>query len=107
KADRIEHVFGVGIDTRKFGEPGLRNGNKRSELGVSNNDFVLLSVGELNKNKNHEIIIRAIAKLNNRNIQYILCGQGELSEYLFELVKELGLESQVKFLGYREDISSI
>lgn len=41
------------------------------------------------------------------NIHYLICGQGILKGYLEQLIKELGLESQVHLLGYREDIADI
>ena len=68
---------------------------------------MVISVGELNKNKNHQIIIRAIAKLKNEKIKYVLCGQGSLENELKELVNELDLENQVKFLGFRKDIPEL
>ena len=67
-------------------------------------DMVLLSVGELNDNKNHITPIRALAKLNNKNIKYLIAGKGPLKNYLKEEIKKLGLENQVKLLGYRNDI---
>jgi len=48
-------------------------------------DFLVLSVGELNVNKNQQVIIRAIAKLKNKNIHYILCGKGNQRENLERL----------------------
>ncbi|WP_270474903.1 glycosyltransferase family 4 protein [Clostridium cochlearium] len=107
KAGRIEYIPGVGIDTKKFIECVVDKSAKRKELGVPDNAFLVLSVGELNKNKNHETVIKAIAKLNNLNVYYVICGQGVLEEYLKDLIKELGLEKQVKLLGYRRDIAEI
>lgn len=81
--------------------------SKRKELGITPNDFVIISVGELNPNKNHEVIIEAIARLKNPHIKYILCGQGELTEYLSQKAEQYGLQSQVKILGYRTDIKEL
>ena len=80
---------------------------KRDELGVPHDAFVILSVGELNKNKNHETIIKAIAKLENPNIYYVICGVGPLREYLEGLAQEYHISGNVKFLGYRTDIAEI
>lgn len=66
---------------------------------------MLISVGELNVNKNHEVVIKALASLDNPNIKYVICGQGSLEKYLSQMVKELRLESQVRFLGFRNDIA--
>ncbi|MEL5898973.1 glycosyltransferase family 4 protein [Clostridium sporogenes] len=107
KTGRVEYVPGVGIDTEKFNEIVLDKSLKRKELGIPDDAFLVLSVGELNKNKNHETIIKAIAKLNNPNVYYIICGQGVLENYLKDLINELGLQNNIKLLGYRRDIAEI
>lgn len=107
KADRIEYVPGVGIDTDKFKNNEVNRIEKRKSIGVSEDEFMIISVGELSKNKNHQVIIRAIAKLKNKRIKYVLCGEGPLDNELRELAKELDVENQVKFLGFRKDISEL
>lgn len=104
---KIEYIPGVGIDTNKLNNYSINQISKRKELNLSDNAFVILSVGELNKNKNHETIIRAISKLENKNIYYVICGKGILESYLENLILDLGLERQVKLLGYRTDVSDI
>lgn len=107
KAGRVEYIPGVGIDVDKFSNIEIDKKSKRKELGLPEDAFVVLSVGELNKNKNHETIIRALAKLNNPQIHYVICGQGLLENHLKALIKELGLEKQVHLLGFRKDIAEI
>jgi glycosyltransferase involved in cell wall biosynthesis len=107
KAKKVAYIPGVGLDTKKFGRVVVDKSAKRRELGVPDDAFVLLSVGELNKNKNHETIIKAVAKLNNPKVYYIICGSGSRKHYLNELAKNLGLEKQVKLLGFRNDIAEI
>lgn len=107
KANRIEYVPGVGIDTNKFKNIEVNRIEKRKSIGVNEDDFMIISVGELNKNKNHQVIIRAIGKLKNRKIKYALCGEGPLDNELRDLTKELDVENQVKFLGFRKDISEL
>ena len=107
KAGRVEYIPGVGLDTKKFGMKTVDKIVKRNELGIPENAKVLLSVGELSKRKNHEVVIKAIAKLNNPQIKYLVCGQGLLDSYLKELAKNYGVSKQVEFLGYRSDILEI
>lgn len=107
KAGRVEYIPGVGLDTKKFSEVIVDKLAKRREIGVPEDAFVILSVGEINKNKNHETVIKAVAKLNNPNVHYIICGQGPLENYLRGIAKGLGLEKQVHLLGYRTDIAEI
>ena len=107
KAKRVEYIPGVGIDVEKFNTMEIDRVLKHSQLGVPEDVFVVLSVGELNKNKNHEVIIRSIAKIDNPDIHYVICGEGQLDEYLRNLSKELGIEKQVHLLGFRKDIPEI
>jgi len=107
KANRIEYVHGVGIDTDKFNNIEVNRSEKRRAIGVNEDDFMIISVGELNENKNHRVIIRAISELSNEKIKFVLCGQGPLETELRKLANELGIEYQVKFLGFRKDIPEL
>lgn len=106
-AKQVFYIPGVGIDLDKFNVNVLdeqQRIQKRQALGLTAEDKMLLSVGELNKNKNHEIVIRALAKIKNPAIKYYIAGEGSLKDYLLHLAKDLGVENQVKLLGYRTDI---
>jgi len=107
RAGKVAYIPGVGIDIKKLSEVDVDKDLKRKELGVPKDSFILLSVGELNKNKNHEVVIRALAQMKNLNIYYIICGQGSLANYLIKLSKDLGIDEQVHLLGYREDVYEI
>jgi glycosyltransferase EpsD len=107
KAVSVEYIPGVGVDTDKFCKIEIDSKIKRKELELPEDAFVALSVGEINRNKNHETVIKSLAKLNNINIHYIICGQGLLEKHLYELIVKLGLEKQVHLLGYRKDIAEI
>ncbi|MFR2767080.1 MAG: glycosyltransferase [Thomasclavelia sp.] len=80
---------------------------KKAEFGITN-EKIRVSVGELNANKNHEVVIKALARIkNNQKYKYILCGKGDKEEYLKSLVKQLNLEDKVIFAGYRNDVREI
>lgn len=107
KAKEVVFVPGVGIDVKRIIKTKINRNEVRKDLGLNDNDFVLLSIGELNRNKNHETIIRAIAKLYNPYVHYLICGAGELEQYLKDLTKELGLVNKIHFLGFRKEIPEI
>ena len=107
KAGRIEYVPGVGVDVEKYGSVVVDRKAKRKELGLAEDDFVLVSTGELNDNKNHKTVIQAVHRLNNPSVKYLICGQGPLKNELLNLVQKLGLEHQIMLLGYRTDIIEI
>lgn len=104
KAKRVEYVPGVGIDLTKFGQVAVDKSAKRKELGIPEDAMLLLSVGELNKNKNHETVIRAIKDLD---VYYIIAGKGDLQEHLQSVIDELGLTNRVKLIGFRSDITEL
>lgn len=107
KRVKAMYIPGVGLDTKKITDLTVNKREKRKELNVSVDSFLMVSVGELNKNKNHELVILALAKTKNRNIQYVICGQGPLKENLQNLIYKLGLERQVHLLGFRRDVAEI
>lgn len=76
---------------------------KRMELNIPLDAFVLISVGELNQNKNNRVVIEALGKLPDK-IYYILCGIGSEKERLAARAEKLGLSDRVLFLGYRTDV---
>lgn len=78
----------------------------RAKLGIPLQATVLLSVGEVNLNKNHEIVIRALAKLKGANAYYVICGSGVLLQERKKFVESLGLRKQVIFTGYRNDVAN-
>lgn len=80
---------------------------KRIELGIPLDAFVLISVGELNVNKNNKVIIEAIAKLQNENIHYCLCGVGPYEDELKEMAYQIGIAAQIHLLGYRTDVKEL
>ncbi len=61
----------------------------------------------MNKNKNHETIIRALKIANDSNIHYLIAGKGDLDEYLTKLIIDLNLENQVHMLGFRKDVKEL
>lgn len=110
-AKRSGYVPGVGLDLSRFSYSEKSRNLKRCELGVGKTDTLLFSVGELNKNKNHEVVIRALAQLKKRmslsGIKYFICGKGGNKAFLEKLIEKFGLKENVKLLGFRTDVSEI
>lgn len=104
---KLLYIPGVGVNTKKFQLTDVNFEKKRLELGFSINEFIILSVGELNDNKNHKVIIKALSQIKNSKIHYIICGIGKNREYLTKYTKKLNMNKQVHFLGYRSDIDEL
>lgn len=105
-APRVEYIHGIGMDTHRLHQR-IEENNIRAELSLPEDVFLVLSVGELNENKNHQVILKALAALADPGIHYILCGKGDLLDHLTKLASDLGLSDRVHFLGYRTDVVDI
>lgn len=107
KARMCIRIPGVGIDLSRFVLKEFDKVKYRAKLGLKDDDLVVLSVGEVNKNKNHQLIIKTIADMNNPKIKYIIAGRGPKTKENEELAEVLGLGDSVHFLGYRSDIAEL
>ena len=104
KAKHIAYIPGVGIDVNRFSSAQIDFSAKRKEIGIPDSSYLLLSVGELNKNKNHKIVIQALAALQNPNVHYVIAGEGDLYDELINLSKQLRVSENVHLIGYRNDV---
>lgn len=107
KAKKIRYIHGIGFDTERFAETKVDRNEKRREMGIPEDTFVILSVGELNDNKNHTVVLDAVSSLDRDNVRYIICGEGDAREKLQEKICALGISDKVQLLGFREDVSEI
>lgn len=99
-ARKTVYIPGVGIDTKKFAPRISGRDRIRTELGLQDDAIMLLSVGELNENKNHEAVIRAIKGLN---VVYVIAGKGDKKDELEAVAKEYGVD--LRLVGFRADVS--
>lgn len=108
---RVWKVNGVGIDLEKYQLSDQERKEMRNKLGIKDDEIVFLSVGELNKNKNHQMMIKAMGELKKQgdllHCKYFICGKGKFRSYLEKKIKENNLTEEVKILGYRSDIKKI
>lgn len=67
------------------------------------------NVGRLSEQKGMSYFLRAIPKVLERfpKARFVIIGDGEDREALEALAKELGIEGDLLFLGYRSDVQSI
>lgn len=104
-ANRVEYIHGVGVDFNrfKFRDPQDNNPALRAALGIPAWGKVILSVGELNENKNHKVVFDALRKIHT-DVYYVLCGDGKLHNKYESYINENGLVGKVFLMGYRFDI---
>ena len=105
KAKQLYYVPGVGIDVDALRIRGENSLLTRGDIGVPEDAVVILSVGELNKNKNHETVIKALAQLPDAH--YVIVGEGALKEHLLMTAQKYSVDERVHLLGFRKDAQEI
>jgi glycosyltransferase involved in cell wall biosynthesis len=106
-----EHKIEVilpGLDLDAFS--GTDNRTKiRSEIGVSDEQHLILFVGRLRSVKGPEYGIKAfaIAVSENPSLHLVIAGEGEQRKFLENLTTELGIEEKITFLGARKDLPDV
>jgi len=69
----------------------------------------IITVANLRREKAHEILIDAAARLRARHpeLRFLIVGDGPRRRELEALVESLGLRSSVTFTGHREDVAAL
>lgn len=107
--ERIFRVSGV-VDLGRFTAPADPT-KVRDELGLDGADAaapvigpVIGTVARLAHNRGHELLIRGFRLLLPRypRARLLLVGKGEARPRLEALVRELGMEREILFTGYRD-----
>lgn len=62
--------------------------------------FNLITLGRLDRGKNHEMLIRAVHRLQNPLLRLYIYGMGELKDELKQLIKKLNISDQVFLMGF-------
>lgn len=104
---QVYYVPGVGMDLSQYNVPDTVREIKRNELNLKDTDFALISMGDLIDRKNYKIAIEVVVKLNNPHVHYFICGKGPEEVNLKKLAENLGVDKQVHFLGFRNDIKEL
>ncbi len=98
---------GVGVNIQDFQNVTINREKKRAELGVAKDQIVFITVGELIDRKNHNILIEAMKRLNNKNAVLLIAGAGANADRLQLKIDSEGLNDSVKLLGYRTDVKEL
>ena len=104
KMKKLTYVPGI---TQREGLSQKEKEEKRKELGIPQDAFLITNAAEFTPNKNQKTVIEAIEQLHNPNIYFVMCGIGEKKAELEQYVKEHGLEEHIRFVGFRNDLHEI
>ncbi len=78
---------------------------KRSSLATPSDAPLLLAMGRLHEAKAHDVNLRALVELPDAYLW--IAGVGPLEARLKALAEDLGIQSRVRFLGWRNDPSAL
>lgn len=79
----------------------------RVELGLSEDERVVLTVGRLEPSKSHELFVRGCALVERPAVRFLVAGGGALEPELRETIRALAATSPVTLLGERSDVPSL
>jgi glycosyltransferase involved in cell wall biosynthesis len=102
------HCIYNGIDVAKI-TPRSPDPHLHRSLGLAPSAPVIISVGRFVPYKGYDDLLHA-ARLVREAVptaQWLLAGDGELKAELRERTRQLGLQAQVRFLGWREDVNEL
>ena len=69
--------------------------------------FTFISVGSLNKFKNHIFLIELFSKINSFNFKLLIVGSGPEEKILKNRINELGLSKKIELLGQQDDVFTL
>ena len=96
-------INSVGVDLQLFTPVShQKRADLKKQFGFSEQDFLLIYAGELNRNKNQILLLSVMDKLRTQapNIKLLLAGKGEEENHYRTMIKKLQLSDRVVLLGY-------
>ena len=116
-ARQIEEMFGIdnvkvirnGIDLNRFRNVAVTKEEKRKELNIPEDAWVIGQVGRFTYQKNPEFTVSVFHELlkKRKDAYLLLIGRGNQEEELRKQIKELGIEDHTKLLVSRNDIPEL
>ncbi|MFZ6027852.1 MAG: glycosyltransferase [Chloroflexota bacterium] len=96
-------AISCGVDTQRFRRLDIDRNALRQRHNLAPEKTIFSYVGRIDNEKRLDLLIRAFHSLQRSDIQLAITGRGAVLPMLVNLVKQLGMEAQVRFLGYLPD----
>jgi glycosyltransferase involved in cell wall biosynthesis len=105
--DRIR-IIANGVNVEAFRPREDRN-VLRAVFGLPKDRFIIGNVARLDPVKNHEVIVRALCRLQEHGLKpfFLLIGEGPQRAVLEQEIKRLRLAADVHLFGYSNRISEL
>lgn len=104
-AAKVKTIYN-GIDSAELSPTPLDRQKKRQELGLGIADLLIGTLGRLDVQKGHAVLLDALARLKNARAHCIIIGTGPLRDKLADQIRDLKLESSVRLMGECDDTLS-
>ena len=109
-ATRVMETIPNGIPAQPVACPGAaRHAELRARLGLDPEVLVVAGVGRLVEQKGFRYLIEAFSRIcqERDDLRLVLLGSGELRRDLERQAREGGVEAQVIFAGFRDDVAEL
>ena len=106
-AKHISRIPGLGLDPYRFRAATVDRAHMRELMEIPQNAVTMITIGALTAEKNHAVILKALARLKKLEVHYIICGAGDRAEYLYQLTEQLKIEDKVHFTRHRDDVANL
>lgn len=94
-----------GVDTDWFRDRfGDLRRQMRAELGLSEEDRVVICVAQLRPEKGHDVLLKAFSRCETPGARLVLVGDGPLKQELARLAEEIGVSDRLHFAGQAGDV---
>ena len=107
KADNDRfYVLKNGIEADKFAYDKKKGEQIRAQYGISSDDFLIGTVGNLRDYKNHRFIIPIVHSLQQHGItaHLLIVGEGDERPNLMRAAREYGIENYIHLVGNKSNV---
>lgn len=109
---KVVYIKGVGVDANEINPKAVEECSKKKErekLCITEETYVIMSIGRLDREKYFDDIIKAMRVIKRRGAKFrlFIAGDGPLKSNLIKLSESFAFEKEATFLGYTENVSEL
>ena len=104
---RLRYMRGIGVDTDWYSRDSLKPGSVRQALegiGMDPDGRYFVTVGEFSKRKRPQDVVRALARMEDRETRLLFLGEGPRRSLVEEVAVRTGVSERVFMPGKVGDI---
>lgn len=108
RKDEVRYVRGVGVEQHGIQLSNSEKVKLKNKLGLAEDAIVISYIAEINKNKNHQFLLRNWEKIKMAipKASLLIMGEGDKATEIERLIRDRQLQD-VFLLGYRKDVNQL